>query len=68
LGTWKARYFVGVIFECRPTAVTVDEIMLQRGISEQEPAVATRYFSHWPRRIFLWSQGRDREEVELTVA
>jgi hypothetical protein len=37
------------------------------GISEQERAVATRYFSHWPRRIFLWGQGRDREEVELAV-
>jgi hypothetical protein len=27
------------------------------GVSEQEPAIATRYFSDCPRRILLWRLG-----------
>jgi len=30
LGTWKARHFIGIIVEGRPTAGTVDETMLLR--------------------------------------
>jgi hypothetical protein len=29
-GPWKARHFVGVVLECRSTAVIVDEIILPR--------------------------------------
>jgi len=28
LGAWKAGHFIGVIVECRPRVVTVDETML----------------------------------------
>jgi hypothetical protein len=30
-GAWKARHFVGVIVEGRPTVVMVDETILLRG-------------------------------------
>jgi len=32
----------------------VDETMLPQGSSEQEPAITTKQFSDWPRRILLW--------------
>ena len=44
-GTWKARHFVGIIAEGRPTAGTVDETMLPRGPADESRQSRQAFFS-----------------------
>jgi hypothetical protein len=59
LGTYRARHLAGVIVECRPTAGTVDEIMLLRESANKSRGDYNLGDSSWNVTSFCFqSRGR----------
>ena len=52
-GTWKVRYVVSVVVECRAMAVTIEDNAANGGQQIIVGCCDEGNFSHWPSHILL---------------